>query len=117
METVLIVDDHAGFRGQARRMLEAAGYDVIGEAADGAAAIEATRSLSPDVVLLDVQLPDTTGFDVARALADQRAVIVLISSRAAADYGTRIADSGARGFISKLDLSGSALHGVLRRTG
>ena len=98
-------------------MLEAAGYDVIGEAADGAAAIEATRSLSPDVVLLDVQLPDPTGFAVARALADQRAVIVLISSRAAADYGTRIAESGVRGFISKLDLSGSALHGVLRRTG
>lgn len=113
--TVLIVDDHAGFRAQARRMLEAAGYDVVGEAADGTTAVAATRSLTPDMVLLDVQLPDTNGFDVARALADQPAVIVLISSRAAADYGKRIEESGAQGFISKVDLSGASLDAVLRR--
>ena len=117
VETVLIVDDHAGFRAQARRMLEAAGYDVVGEAGDGATAVEAARSLGPDVVLLDVQLPDMTGFDVARAIGDELTAIVLISSRSAGDYGRRIEESGARGFISKVDLSGPALESVLRRAG
>ena len=66
--TVLIVDDHPSFRASARAMLESEGFDVVGEAADGASALEAVDALAPDVVLLDVQLPDMTGFDVCAEL-------------------------------------------------
>lgn len=109
--SVLIVDDHPSFRASARRMLEASGYAVVGEAADGAAAIAAVGELGPDLVLLDVQLPDLDGFEVAarlRALGEQ-AEIVLTSSRERCDFGSAIDESPARGFIAKSDLSGPAL--------
>jgi two-component system nitrate/nitrite response regulator NarL len=117
-ERVLIVDDHAGFRSMARRLLIAGDYDVVGEAADGTEAIHEVRKLRPDVVLLDIQLPDLDGFEVAQALADQQEppVIVLISSRARTDYGTRVADSGVHGFIGKADLSARTLRRLLRGT-
>ncbi len=119
MRTVLIVDDHAGFRGWARTVLQAEGFGVVGEAADGAAAIQAVRALRPDVVLLDIQLPDMNGFQVAERLrgAGAGGTVVLISSRDAADYGTRIATSPAAGFLPKADLSGAALAAVLDGTG
>jgi DNA-binding NarL/FixJ family response regulator len=109
--TVLIVDDHPGFRASARRMLEASGYAVVGEAADGGAAIAAVGELDPDLVLLDVQLPDLAGFEVAtrlRALG-ARPEIVLTSSRDRCDFGTAVEESPARGFIAKAELSGQAL--------
>jgi DNA-binding NarL/FixJ family response regulator len=113
--SVLIVDDHAGFRAAARRLLESEGYAVVGEAADGAGAIAAARELEPDVVLLDVQLPDLDGFAVASRLTGEgmRAAIVLVSSRDGDDYGSLASDSGARGFIAKSDLSGAALEALL----
>ena len=109
--TVLIVDDHAGFRRMARRILEAEGFDVVGEAADGEEALATAARLHPQVVLLDIQLPDLDGFVVARRLAesDTPSVVVLISSRSAADYGPRLRRASARGFIAKSDLSGAAL--------
>ncbi|HXH87080.1 MAG TPA: response regulator transcription factor [Gaiellaceae bacterium] len=109
--TVLIVDDHPSFRASARAILEADGFEVIGEAADGASAIEDVHRLGPDVVLLDVQLPDMDGFAVAAALTQNGSspAIVLVSSRDACDYGGLIAESGARGFIAKAELSGAAL--------
>ena len=109
--TVLIVDDHADFRDSARAMLEVAGFDVVGEAADGAAALAAVRRLQPAIVLLDIQLPDNDGFRVAERLAREPAppTVVLISSREAAAYGDRVAASPVRGFIPKLLLSGNAL--------
>lgn len=112
---VLIVDDHPGFRAQARALLTAAGYQVVGEAADGESAVRVAVDLSPDVVLLDIQLPDITGFEVVRQLhsVPGAPAVVLISSRAAADYGRRIGRSGARGFISKADLSAPAFRAVL----
>jgi DNA-binding NarL/FixJ family response regulator len=112
METsVLIVDDHPGFRASARRMLEAGGYRVVGEAADGGAALAAAQELRPDLVLLDVQLPDLDGFEVAARLAALgcQAEIVLTSSRDAADFGEAVAASPARGFIAKAELSGATL--------
>jgi len=113
--TVLIVDDHASFRSRARALLHVGGFEVVGEAEDGASAITAWVALRPDVVLLDIQLPDISGFDVATRLLTDAAppAIVLISSRDAADYGERVEQSGARGFIAKADLSGTALTAVL----
>jgi DNA-binding NarL/FixJ family response regulator len=112
---VLIVDDHPGFRAKARALLAAAGYQVVGEAADGESGVRVARDLSPDVMLLDVQLPDITGFEVAQQLHSEPSppAIVLISSRDASDYGGRIGRCGARGFISKADLSAPALTAVL----
>ncbi|MDQ3343726.1 MAG: response regulator transcription factor [Gemmatimonadota bacterium] len=109
--TVVIVDDHAGFRRMARRMLEAAGFDVVGEAGDGESALAAVAILRPEMVLLDIQLPDRDGFAVARRLAEARtdAVVILTSSRSASDYGSRLAHSSASGFIPKGELSGPAL--------
>jgi DNA-binding NarL/FixJ family response regulator len=109
--TVLIVDDHPSFRRFARKLLEAADYDVIGEAEDGESAIAAVRALRPDVVLLDVLLPDTTGFAVAKELAaePERPLVVLTSSRSAADLGSLVRTADARGFISKRDLTVAAL--------
>ena len=113
--TVLIVDDHPGFRGQARTLLERAGYDVVGEAEDGTSSLDAVRELRPDVVLLDVQLPDLIGFDVARKILESPdpPAIILVSSRDATDYGRSIDRSGARGFISKAELSAGALAAIL----
>jgi DNA-binding NarL/FixJ family response regulator len=111
MTTVLIVDDHPSFRASARAMLEAGGFDVVGEAETGGRALEAVRRLRPDVVLLDVQLPDFDGFEVASRLkaAGETPVIVLTSSRDGADYGRLVGTCGARGFIAKADLSGEAI--------
>jgi len=113
--TVLIVDDHPSFRASARTLLEAEGYEVVGEAENGIAALAAVRRLHPDLVLLDVQLPDLDGFQVAARLgklADPPA-IVLTSSRDGADYGRCIKESGARGFVPKADLSGAAIAALL----
>ena len=110
-QTVLIVDDHPSFRASARAILEADGFDVIGEAEDGASAIEAVRRLSPEIVLLDVQLPDMDGFAIASTLTANGSApaIVMVSSRDACDYGALVAESGARGFIAKAELSGAAV--------
>jgi DNA-binding NarL/FixJ family response regulator len=113
--TVLIVDDHQSFRTSARRLLEDAGYEVVGEAADGAAALVAVRALRPAVVLLDIRLSDLDGFEVARRLAGEEdpPAVVLISSHDRAEFAEMIARSGARGFVPKADLSGPALDALL----
>ena len=72
MPTVLVVDDHQGFRSRARLLLEADGYEVVGEAADGRSALAEARRLRPDLVLLDVQLPDLDGFEVAAQITGRR---------------------------------------------
>jgi DNA-binding NarL/FixJ family response regulator len=110
-ERVLIVDDHAPFRALAREILLAEGFEVVGEAADARSALAACRLLHPTVVLLDVQLPDLDGFEVARQLAEdiQPPAVVLVSTRDSTAYRRRLAGSPARGFISKADLSGAAV--------
>jgi DNA-binding NarL/FixJ family response regulator len=109
--SVLIVDDHAGFRGFARRLLEADGFCVVGEAADGTSALAAAADQRPQLVLLDVMLPDMDGFAVAEQLAQTAtgSIVVLTSSHDAADFGGRLGRSPARGFIHKDDLTGAAL--------
>ncbi len=118
MTTVLIVDDHETFRSFARMLLESDGFEVIGEAPDGTSGIDAATALRPDLVLLDVQLPDLTGFDVARRLTKEGIrTIVLISSRDAASYGDQIESSGAVGFVPKAELSGDALRELMDPVG
>ena len=115
--TILIVDDHPSFRRFARRLLEADGFVVVGEAGDGASALAATHALRPQLVLLDILLPDTDGFAVAEALAreSQPPVVILTSSREASDYATRLQRTSARGFIGKSELSGPALAALVDR--
>jgi DNA-binding NarL/FixJ family response regulator len=113
--TVVIADDHPSFRASARAILQSEGYEVVGEAEDGESAIAATRELHPDVLLLDVQLPDMDGFAVCRQLQLNGGppAVVLVSSRDACDYGCLITQSGARGFIPKAELSGESLADLL----
>jgi DNA-binding NarL/FixJ family response regulator len=112
---VLVVDDHEGFRAAARSLLDAAGYEVVGEAEDGFTAIAEARRLTPDVLLLDIQLPGLDGFAVAAALARQspRLQVVLISSHEARTYGARLAEAPVVGFLTKSELSGTALARLL----
>jgi DNA-binding NarL/FixJ family response regulator len=114
--TVLIVDDHPSFRSSAHALLEAEGFEVVGEAEDGASALEAAERLHPDVVLLDVQLPDIDGFEVTRRLTSNGdgPSVVLVSSRELSDYGELVDGSGARGFLPKNELSGAAVAELLK---
>jgi DNA-binding NarL/FixJ family response regulator len=109
--TVLIVDDHDDFRRSATARLTADGFEVVGDVADGAAVPDAVARLRPDVVLLDVQLPDIAGFAVAERLAQapDPPVVILVSSREARAYGQRVETARVRGFLSKRELSGAAL--------
>jgi DNA-binding NarL/FixJ family response regulator len=113
--SVLIVDDHEGFRAGARALREAEGFEVLGEAGDGESAVEQARSLRPQVVLLDVQLPGIDGFAVAEQLAAEPSApaVVLISSRGEAAFRTRLAVTPARGFITKSEFTGECLLSLL----
>jgi DNA-binding NarL/FixJ family response regulator len=112
---VLIVDDHPSFRASARRLLAAEGFDVVGEAEDGASALAEAARLLPELVLLDVQLPDIDGFEVASRLTRGGGgpAVVLTSSRDGSDFGPLVAASGAAGFVPKGDLTGDALHAIV----
>jgi CheY-like chemotaxis protein len=108
--TVLVVDDHSSFRRFARRLLVEAGFSVVGEAGDGAAALGSVRALRPEAVLLDVLLPGVSGLELADTLAAEPGapVVVLTSSRSATDLDGALASSSARGFIAKRDLTAAA---------
>lgn len=115
--TVLVVDDHPSFRRLARRLLESAGFAVVDEAEDGASAIAAVRALRPEVVLLDVLLPDTTGTDLVEMLLSEPTppLVVLTSSRSAADLEASLAHTRARGFIAKSNLTAAAFAALVGR--
>lgn len=113
---MLIVDDHEDFRRSAKALLESDGFSVVGEAIDGADAITQAMRLQPDVVILDIRLPDVDGFAVADEIATwpDPPSIVLISSRDASVYRAQLSATPARGFVAKSQLSGAALADVLR---
>jgi DNA-binding NarL/FixJ family response regulator len=112
---VLLVDDHPSFRRSARALLAEEGFEVVAEAEDGAAALELAADRDPELVLLDIQLPDLDGFEVALRLLERHPglAIVLVSTRERSDYGSLIEQSGARGFVSKIDLAGAVLDALL----
>ena len=113
--TVLVIDDHSGFRSCARHLLEREGYRVIGEAGDGESGVACAEELRPELALVDVYLPGIDGFEVAARLADLEAApqVVLISSRTRAELEPLVTDSRARGFIPKDELSREAIEEVL----
>jgi DNA-binding NarL/FixJ family response regulator len=117
MSTILIIDDDPRFRAQARDVLEADGFVVIGQAVDGVSGLEAARSLRPDFVLLDIGLPDVEGFEVAHNLAidGPPPLVVLTSSRDARAYGRRLTRSDCLGFIPKERISGAAIRALVDR--
>jgi DNA-binding NarL/FixJ family response regulator len=117
VSTILIVDDDPRFRAQARDVLAADGFVVIGEAVDGASGLEAVQALQPDFVLLDIGLPDVEGFEVARtlAVAGPPPWVVLTSSRDARAYGRRLANGHFLGFIPKERISGPAIRALVDR--
>ena len=114
--TVLIVDDHGDFRASARELLEGEGFTVVGEVASGAEAVRAVAALQPEIVLLDIQLPELDGLAVAEQIAamPEPPAVVLVSSREAVAYGSRLKETSARGFIAKSALSGEALARLVR---
>ena len=112
---LLIVDDHPSFRSAARLLLEHEGFEVVGEAEDGASGIRASSDLSPDIVLLDVNLPDLDGFDVASCICREDAApkVVLTSSRDPREFGPLVGRSGANGFVPKGELSAARICALL----
>jgi DNA-binding NarL/FixJ family response regulator len=112
---VLIVDDHPSFRSAARLLLEHEGFEVVGEAEDGITGLQASADLSPDVVLLDINLPDIDGFDVASriCLCTAAPKVVLTSSRDPREFGPLVSRSGAQGFVPKGELSGDRITALL----
>lgn len=113
--TILVVDDHSGFRAWARRLLEREGCHVVGEAPDGASAVDRARELRPQLALVDVYLPDIDGFEVAARLAEleDAPAVVLTSSHDRAELEPLVPGSRARGFVPKDELSREAIEGLL----
>ncbi len=111
MTSVLIVDDHAGFRRLARLLLEEEGYDVVGEAADGPGATRAAAKLAPDLILLDVNLPGESGFEIAARISQDEngPAVLLTSTHDESDYADLARKCGARGFIAKDELSAATI--------
>jgi DNA-binding NarL/FixJ family response regulator len=118
MRSVLIVDDHGPFRVVVRKMLERDGFSIVGEAADAGTALAAVRTLRPDVVLLDVNLPDEDGFAVCERLHElpDAPAVVLTSSHEPASFRRRLRTSRALGFIPKRNLTPGALATLLERS-
>jgi DNA-binding NarL/FixJ family response regulator len=113
--TVLVVDDHSGFRSCVRRLLERQGYRVVGEAKDGISAVMNAGELRPELALVDVHLPDIDGFEVTSRLValDPAPAVVLTSSHDRSDLDGRLVTSGARGFVRKDELSREAIDALL----
>ena len=112
---VLIVDDNSAFRAAARQLLERGGFVVVAEADSGNSAVQEAASHLPDVALVDLQLPDFDGFEVAERLSRLNPAprVILTSSLDGSDFGALLAGSPALGFIPKGDLSVAAIEVLL----
>jgi DNA-binding NarL/FixJ family response regulator len=116
---VLIVDDNSAFRAAARQLLERSGFVVVAEAGSGSSAVHEAEKHRPDVALVDLQLPDFDGFEVAERLSDLNPAlrVILTSSLDGSDFGALITGSPALGFIPKGDLSAVAVEALLASAG
>jgi CheY-like chemotaxis protein len=116
---VLIIDDNAPFRAAARQLLERGGFVVVAEAGDGASGLQKAKANRPDLAVVDVQLPDSDGFEVAERLCGLEVApsVILVSSLDGADFGALVAGSPALGFIPKAELSAPAIEALLALTG
>jgi DNA-binding NarL/FixJ family response regulator len=115
---VLIVDDNGAFRAAERQLLERAGFSVVAEADSGGGGVEEAKAHGPDVAIVDVQLPDFDGFEVAARLSELETAprVILVSSLDGADFGALVAGSSALGFVPKDELSASLVNALLART-
>jgi DNA-binding NarL/FixJ family response regulator len=113
----LLVDDNDAFVETARLLLAREGVVVAGTASSIAEAVRQASALRPDVVLVDIALGDENGFDLARRLAGgdtgDGMTVIMISTRAGADYVDMVADSPAAGFLAKDELSAAAIQRIL----
>ena len=102
---VLIVDDQEPFRLAARMVVDATdGFDVVGEAETGESSVEMARELSPDLVLMDVNLPGINGLDATRRIMSERSspvIVLLLSTYEEEEYAPRAAECGAAAYIPK----------------
>jgi CheY-like chemotaxis protein len=117
----LIVDDNAHFLASARDLLEREGIVVVGVASNGAEAVRLADELRPDITLVDIDLGEESGFDVARQLAAAAGrdapQVILISTYPETDFADLVAASPAKAFLSKADLSGRAIEELVERPG
>ena len=115
---ILVIDDNVAFRGALGRVLETDGFVVVAGAATGAIGVRLAREHKPDLAIVDVQLPDTDGFDVAEQLRrlDPALDVILTSGLDSSDLGALVTDSPARGFIPKAELSVAAIKALLAPT-
>ncbi len=115
---ILVIDDNTAFRGAVSQLLESGGFVVVAGAATGASGVQLARNHEPDLVIVDVQLPDSDGFDVAEQLAglDPAPQVILTSSLDSSDFGALVRESPARGFIPKAELSARAIEALLEPT-
>ncbi len=112
---ILVIDDNTAFRGAVGQLLAADGFTVVAGAATGERGVQLAREHKPDLVIVDVQLPDTDGFDVAEQLAglDPALEVILTSSLDSSDLGALVTESPARGFVPKAELSAPAIEALL----
>jgi CheY-like chemotaxis protein len=115
---VLIVDDNSAFRAAARQLLERGRFVVAAEAGDGVEGLRAAKEHTPDLAIVDVQLPDLDGFELAERLRalEPAPKVILTSSLDGTDFGALVASSSALGFIPKAELSASAIEALLAPT-
>jgi len=116
MPRYLIVDDNRSYAAAARDLLEREGVTVVGFAATSAEALRLAIELRPDVILVDVDLGDESGFELApRLAAETTARVVMISAHSEAEFADLVAASPAAGFLSKSELSAAAISELLER--
>ncbi|MEU3169666.1 response regulator [Streptosporangium sp. NPDC006930] len=116
----LIVDDNDHFRCAARALLEGEGIAVVGMAAASDEALRQVDDALPDVALVDIDLGEENGFEVAQLLVDGRRRpphVILISTYEEGDLEEMIASSPAVAFLSKSALSGAAIREILQEAG
>ncbi len=113
--SIVIIDDNPGFRASARRVLEDEGCLVLAEAGDGESGVELVLEHSPDIAIVDIQLPGMDGFEVTRRIGASATApaVVLTSSRDRSDFGSLVEQSPARGFVPKSRLSAGAVEALI----